>query len=361
LIKSLSIHNFQSHKKTILQFDPGINIIVGDTDSGKTSLLRSIYWARFNRPNGDSYISNWNRDNKNKPIKATSVAIENDSCTIKRIKSDSMNGYKIFIPESEEPKILEAVGMDIPEEIPSILNIDETNIQMQLDSPFLLSKSAGDVAKYFNNIIRLDLIDKVLSKAETKRRENNAEKKQAEISLHDVTSKLENFNYLPKAEELINKIEKIEKRVDGNNESIETINNLKNQIGSYDKIITKNDAILSAVATIKKIDVAQLELKAKENTCQQLSESISDWNANNKKTATVDFIKLGTLVNSIDYLRIDIFNRVKKLETITDMVSSYNDNNDTIKESKQEIKDNMELLPDVCPYVDACPYVRNKI
>jgi exonuclease SbcC len=348
LIKSLVIQNFQSHKKTSLTFHPGINIITGDTDSGKTSIIRAIYWARFNRPNGDEYISNWNRDNKGKPVKPTAVIIENDNCKIKRVKSADMNGYKIYT--SEEPLKLEAVGMDIPEEIPKLLNIDDTNIQMQLDPPFLLSKSYGDVAKYFNSIIRLDLIDKVLSKAETKRRENNANKKQVEISIKEVEDKLETYDYLEAAEELINKIDKIENRINKNTETINAINNLKIQLATYDKIISKSNSILSAAPLIQKIKSLQSAIDEKAETLTVFSSNLREWTKYNKIIdGAADFDLIDNLIEKINTLRINTFDKVKKVENIRRLIDEYNAAEETIENAEKEIRINIKLLPKTCP------------
>jgi len=45
MINSLTIQNFQSHKNTTLEFDNGINIIIGQSDSGKTAIIRALNWV----------------------------------------------------------------------------------------------------------------------------------------------------------------------------------------------------------------------------------------------------------------------------------------------------------------------------
>ena len=59
MIKKLHIRNFQSHKDSRLIFSDGVNVIVGNSDSGKSAILRALNWVITNRPSGDSYISNW--------------------------------------------------------------------------------------------------------------------------------------------------------------------------------------------------------------------------------------------------------------------------------------------------------------
>lgn len=49
LIKSLELKNFLSHKETTIYFDRGINMIVGQNGSGKTSILDAIKFAMFGK------------------------------------------------------------------------------------------------------------------------------------------------------------------------------------------------------------------------------------------------------------------------------------------------------------------------
>ena len=45
MIKSLHIQNFQSHKKTTLKFHKGINVVIGQSDSGKSAIIRALNWT----------------------------------------------------------------------------------------------------------------------------------------------------------------------------------------------------------------------------------------------------------------------------------------------------------------------------
>jgi exonuclease SbcC len=149
MIHSILITNFQSHKETELIFSPGVNIILGQSDSGKTAIFRALCWPTWNRPVGDEFRSDWGGETK--------IELRLDESRIIRSK-DKENIYQI---DDNEP--LKAFGKDVPVEISKILNIDETNIQQQLDSPFLLTESPGEVAKHFNHIAHLEQIDKSLS------------------------------------------------------------------------------------------------------------------------------------------------------------------------------------------------------
>ena len=66
MIKSLSIKNLQSHKESRLEFAaPGVNIIVGQSRTGKSVLFRGLEKLARNRPT--TGIESWvhNQDPKN--------------------------------------------------------------------------------------------------------------------------------------------------------------------------------------------------------------------------------------------------------------------------------------------------------
>ena len=65
MITKIEIKNFQSHKDTMIDFDKGINSICGESDNGKTAIIRAIRWVIENRPLGtDKLNSFWNKDFK---------------------------------------------------------------------------------------------------------------------------------------------------------------------------------------------------------------------------------------------------------------------------------------------------------
>ena len=145
MIQRLQIKNFKSHKKTDIVFSPGVNIIVGESDSGKSAIIGALKWLITNRPVGDSFRSTWGGD--------TEVGIDIDDQFIVRFKSDKENKYISFDQQ------FHAIKTEVPEEVRSALNMNEVNLQTQFESHFLLSRSAGEVAQHFNKVAHLDKID----------------------------------------------------------------------------------------------------------------------------------------------------------------------------------------------------------
>lgn len=148
MIKSLKIRNFQSHEKTEHEFSDGVNVIIGSSDSGKTAIIRAIRWLVWNRPSGDAIRSSWGG--------LTSVELSTEETTIVRSK-DKVDGYQLY--GRGQALDFKAFGTSVPQEIVQSLNLSEINLQGQLDAPFLLSDTSGEVAAHFNKVAKLEKID----------------------------------------------------------------------------------------------------------------------------------------------------------------------------------------------------------
>ena len=156
MITGIELKNFQSHKLSRLDIHPGINVITGRSDSGKTSIVRAIRWIVFNQPRGKGFISHWAEEC------AVSLLFQdmyNNPQWVERQVSNSKNQYLWSIDNS----LFKAFGTNVPEEIRDLFNLTDINLQLQLDPPFLLAESAGGVARHFNDVANLDVIDTATS------------------------------------------------------------------------------------------------------------------------------------------------------------------------------------------------------
>jgi len=151
MIKSVHLKNFQSHENSLLTFSDGVNVIVGPSDSGKSSILRAIRWVVENHPQGKELISHWS-DGKSE------VALILDNRGIVRSRTKSKNQYQA------KGQTFDKVGRDVPSEIAKDINLDpDINAQWQHDAPFLLSLSPSDVGRILNRVARLEDIDSSMS------------------------------------------------------------------------------------------------------------------------------------------------------------------------------------------------------
>lgn len=238
MINRIKLKNFQSHKESVLDLDKGMNVIIGSSRSGKTAIIRALNWAINNRPTGLSYVSYWDRDKNKLPKEGQVVEVDLDNnVKIVRKRQKDKNSYKIINEEKEIE--LSAIGMDVPQEVKNIFNISEVNLQRQFDSPFLLSNTSGEVAKFYNRTIKLDLIDQSLVKAETKRRSLNRDIEENKKQLEALNKELENLTFINDLDSIFEKIKTKNSYLLNNKISLDKMLELINNFNNYQQIVNK--------------------------------------------------------------------------------------------------------------------------
>ena len=205
MIKKIIIHNFMSHKHTEIEPAEGITLFAGSSFSGKSAIMDAIKWVTDNKPVGDGYISYWARNEKGKQVAETYVTLELDDHIITRYRSATENKYVL---DGQE---LFNVGKGAPPDvILEALRFSEVNAQDQMEPLFLLNCSGGEVARILNKTVKLDLIDGMLSKAASFKKSNKKEVDTALANVENTKGKLEEYEFISRAEEILAQIEKLE-------------------------------------------------------------------------------------------------------------------------------------------------------
>jgi exonuclease SbcC len=144
---------FQKHRGRVLRLTPGVNVLTGPTNAGKSSVLRGIGWAVLNQPSGNRFVP-WDAP-------AAKVVLKLDGHTVVR-KRGKENYYKL-----DGKKYVSFGPGGVPDEVRAVIGLDHVNFQWQLDPPFWFLESAGQVSKNLNRIVNLESIDKTLSTVAT--------------------------------------------------------------------------------------------------------------------------------------------------------------------------------------------------
>ena len=299
MIKTASIYNFESHKETRMNFHKGVNAFIGESDKGKSSILRALYWVMFNKPSGDSFKSYWDHQD-------TEVMIHLDDCSIYRGKGGKgqRNEYRLG---KEEPFSFRAFGQGVPEEIEKVLNVSSINWQTQFDSHFLLSNSAPEVARKLNDIVNLDIIDSSLTNILSLIRNNKVEIAKEESCIEHFKEELSQFDYLDDLEERI--------------ECVEELTNKKEQLKNY----------------IRELEGLKESIEKSKRKLRKLKPMLS---IEKKVDELLERIK------GVKKLR----NRIKKLEELKESIEYKKERIVVYKlKTKQAQEKFNELMPDICP------------
>lgn len=215
-ITELKVIGFGLHIEKTVTFVQGVNVIVGESETGKTTLIRALCLLIDNSPRGGEKL--YQSDNTDEPL---FIQIKNNSGdVVKRTKN------KYYLNDS---KPMKAFGSIIPAPIREIFNFKEINWQRQFsEKPFLLFNTGGAAAKDLNKVTGLqdqEIIIKAIKEGISDRKtnikrlfKNNEEHKQTIERLKNVV------RFKMKCQGILNKKQE-------SNESEKIIHNLNGILG----------------------------------------------------------------------------------------------------------------------------------
>jgi len=270
MIQKLEIDNFQSHRNATLEFSPGVNAIIGSSDSGKTAILRAMRWVIENRPRGDAFRSFWGGE--------TSVKLTVDNSRIERVMDKTtVNEYGLATQDSV--LTFKAMGTSVPEEIEKALNINPVNFQNQLDRPFLLDSSPGEVASHFNRIAHLDIIDTGLKNIKSWIAGFTKSISFEEGHLEELQTEHSKYEYLDAMEKEIKEVEKQQAKLHVVHADFTILEKLNSDLMRATTRIEKYADLLSLgplVSSALDLEAALSEKKTKRNIIVNMIEKEKD-------------------------------------------------------------------------------------
>ena len=327
MITKIEIKNFQSHKNTVLEFDKGVNVICGESDNGKSAVIRAIRWVVENQPQGTEKInSNWNEDFK-EPL---SVKLYTEKGYVERIRDKKRNGYNIC-KNGEKEIVLDAIGKGVPKEVTDFLNVSDVNFQFQLDPPYLLTKSAGEASKYLNEIVHLDSIDKIMSIADSDKRQLSSEQKIVESDIKKLEEGLKDTEWIDEAERLYTRVSKYDEHISSSNDELIGLNE---QISEHESLkivdLTKQKELVEKIESISVPDISELD------------EDIKEYEESAAKI--IDLSKPEKLIERIESIS------VPDISELDEDIKEYELRNEEILKLNKEREELKARMPAICPY-----------
>ncbi len=185
MLERIRIQNFQKHERLQIDFDPAVTTIVGPTDAGKSAVIRALRWTVLNQPSGEAFV----RDGSD----GTAVRLSVDGRDVVRRRGGSRNEYRLDDGEYK------AFGADVPKPVADVLMMGPINFAAQLDSPFWLSETPGEVSRQLNAIVDLDIIDDALSAVASNVRKTQTVADVCKDRLRNAQEKTQGLEWVPKA------------------------------------------------------------------------------------------------------------------------------------------------------------------
>ena len=94
MIKRITLKNFESHEDSTIEFSDGLNLIIGQSNQGKSSIVRALAMVVANR---------FDRDSVRTGAKYCSVAVETEKGTVTAERGEDTNHWIIETPRSFYP------------------------------------------------------------------------------------------------------------------------------------------------------------------------------------------------------------------------------------------------------------------
>lgn len=340
MITDLEIINFQSHKHTTMEFSPGVNVILGQSDVGKSSIIRAIKWVEANRPSGDSFRANFTKDK-------TEVALAFGDDFVSRQKGKSFNGYEL------EDEKLKALRTDVPQEVKDITKMEEVNIQPQYKSYFLLDESPGNVAKAFNSVSGLEEMDAALKEVNSRVRATSSA---LTLNLKEtvvIEEEIKNLSWAQVAEKKLQEIEELEAGLQRTHGICTMLKDMVRKLGELQNKV-KELPDFSALPKINAIFILDRNVDEKinhQNTLCDLLDSLSKKEEKLKRydvLDTCDLSKTAEISQQIDTKTNSILSIYQKSEAISEK-------RHMLSRNKVELKTLRKIYLDTEAELKICP------
>jgi DNA repair exonuclease SbcCD nuclease subunit len=347
-ITKIEAENFMSYKNLDLDLDPGLNTIRGESNTGKTSILRLIKWVQYGEPRGSDFISHWGKQ-------VTGRITYSNGYTIERSRTrTSSGGVKII--DSNGAIVGDFKGTkDNPVDILNICQIphiwitkdEKRNVAIadQLETSFLVTESPGFKASAIGRLTGLQDVDAAVRFLSTENKSINKTIKIHEKILKTDTNDLLKYkelnkkqNKIKKLEQLISTADSIKNEIDGLKRLQVLINgNRKQRIDTINLINSLNKLPpQSSFDDLEKISKDITELKSIKNSLNNIKIKYNNTQNELNLLKTIPkmeqhFKKLEAIVNNI-FVLTKINNKV--LKNNTELLNTKNN----IKKTEKEIE-----------------------
>ena len=356
---NLSVKDFQIIKAANLSFLPGLNCIIGQSNNGKSALMRAAKSCIYNTP-GTSYVR--------LGCNSFAVGLQMNGHTV-ILQKGANSVYKI------DDEIYGKIGRTQLEEVSKALGIrelqingsnEDINFWDQMEKPFLLDRSETELFRFIvdsgkdNNVTTAlktitqdrQQITKDITVTEGKIAQIEDTIKRQETELQDADKKIEIYN---KVIELGPKIKRVQEVTTLKDKTLQDGEALKNALilnNSLTAILTKSKDILDSIQlNARKLDLVN-------NFVSKVTDSTKKIEAVNEQLSRLESFKAPNLSDNLDKYKLlsELVSRINGTQNaITEL------NNKQYPELSSDFGQKAQKLAAIGTLIDNITYKQNQI
>lgn len=319
MVRKLVLKNFQSWVNLEVELT-AINIIVGETNSGKSAILRALAGVFYNNLEGSGFVHDQQH--------VCAVEIHTETSVVTLVKGQNINRYLL------DDKVFDKMGKAVPEEIQEALRIhevvfdDDTSLRLQLqsqmDAPFLLSDQGVKATRLLGTVSKAATVYQAARLTSQKKRAKASEVAALSKVESMALEKLRSYDYLDQVEDSVKTLEALNTKVDN-------IRNVSEAIASAFSTVKQAKARIGAVH-FKLANLAkQVLLHTKLITCLSQQAVIEDAvvlinNSRRRQRELIGAISKATVIVAKHKQRDVLSDAIMILEnylTLRDQVQNY--------------------------------------
>lgn len=261
-IEYIKLHNFRSHKDSLVQFG-NFTAIVGPTNAGKTAIIRGLIWGLFNIPSGSSFVR---RGSSNCSVE---IGFSDESKLI-RERTGTKNFYHLISNKGEET-VLEHFGsgtVDLVAEFHGMRPLDlfgdqkVLNICEQLEPPFFISESPSVRALMIGRMAGVEKYDLAIKNGASELLAEKKKKTVLNASLKEKKAALKEYAKVDSNAKKIDKIKTI----------LVSLDEMAQSYDRQEKLVKECQTIKESLAHIREKLKIELQVRILSDTLSELTE-----------------------------------------------------------------------------------------
>lgn len=359
-IKTVVLENFQSHEKSIFNLDNRLNILVGVSNVGKSSVARALSLLLFN-----TWDKSWVRFG----AKYCRITITTDTGTeVVREKGDKANRYILRLPNVPE-QLFEAFGTGVPEQVQQALHIHEVqvdttdklnlNLAGQMDSLFLLSQTGSYRAKVLGKLSGATYLDHAIRELNKDKRQVTAEKNLKDLEIVELQAQVDKLTPIETYATVISALEGRLTALVCSQERVDRIRSLFERVNALKGVWLREHKKSELLGPVDLTSIDQLTKKVDNiKALSSLSSKVV-----NLRLAYEKQNKLQDLLKPVDISAIPTLSeRVLVLKNIKDLSNRLNKNSkelvsktDELQSVEQQHKAAAQQYGDMLKDAGVCP------